>query len=167
MTHSYTASSTFTITDARYVASKMGADLRGLYARYNKPAADAIDNYIEEAALCLKAGYLKAVDFGFKRDGVWVLRLRYTAVAGGQLSDSSPGRLPAASDVLGSSFYSYLSWNDSFHNLSMSEQQAFEDTLPVVRTSADETALGSGRHGNSAEYSRHGAGLSRDVYSAF
>ncbi|MGQ9349427.1 HORMA-1 domain-containing protein [Mycolicibacterium gilvum] len=167
MTYSLTASSTFTITDARYVASKMGADLRGLYARYSKPSADDIDQYIEEAAQCLKAGYLKTVDFGFKQADLWVLRLRYTAISGGQLSDSAPGRLPAASQVAGCGFYSYLTWSDGFLSLPATERQAFRATLPITRTSADAPSLGSGRHGNSAEYSRHGAGLNRDVYSAF
>lgn len=167
MTSSFTTSSTFTITDARYVASKMGADLRGLYARYGKPAADEIENYIEEAALSLKAGYLRTVDYGFKQGDEWVLRLRYTAVSGGQLSDASPGRLPAASEIAGCSFYSYLVWNDTFTRLPLTEQDAFADTLPVTRTPAVAPAVGSGRYGAAAEYSRHGAGLSRDVYTAF
>ena len=167
MTSSYTTSSTFTITDARYVASKMGADLRGLYARYDTPAAEEVENYIEEAALCLKAGYLKTVDYGFKRGDIWILRLRYTAVSGGQLSDGSPGRLPAASELADCSFYSYLVWSDTFTGLSAAARQAFKDTLPITRTSAEAPSLGSGRYGTAVEYSRHGAGLSRDVYSAF
>jgi Bacterial HORMA domain family 1 len=167
MATSITASSTFTITDARYVASKMGADLRNLNARYNRPAADTIDDFVLEAAMCLKAGYLKSVDFGFKKGNEWILRLRYTAVAGGQLRDNAPGGLPAPADVTGFSFYSYLIWNDIFLALTTEERETFRATLPFLRGNADEPTTSSGRYGSNSEYSRHGTGLSRDVYSAF
>lgn len=167
MTQSLTSSSTFTISDARYVAAKMGADLRGLYARYNEPDAEKIEDYIEETAQCLKHGYLKTVDFGFKRGDEWILRLRYGATIGGQLTDGPTGRLPAASQLSDCHFYSYLRWSDSFYNLSEADKQAFRATLPINRTSSNAPSLGSGHHGNATEYSRHGAGLSRDVFSAY
>ena len=167
MTISLTASSTFSVSDARYVASKMGADLRNLNARYNKPSVDKIDDYVTEAALCLKAGYLKSVDFGFMDGNEWILRLRYTAVAGGQLCDNIPGGLPAASGVASYPFHSYLIWSDSFNALTASEREAFKATLPFPRGAADEPTTGYGRYGNTSQYSRHDAGLSRDVYSAF
>lgn len=167
MTQSYVTSSTFTITDARYVAAKMGADLRGLYTRYNKPNADAIEDYIEEVAQCLKHGYLSTVDFGFKHDDQWRLRLRYTATVGGQLTDSSPGRLPAAVQLANCTFHSYMSWSASFLALPRADREAFAATLPIRRTPAPAPSLGAGRYSNAAEYSRNGAGLSRDVYSAF
>ena len=67
MTYSLTRTSTFTITEARYIASKLGADLRNLNARYGRPRLDWIPDYVEETAQYLKASYLDYVDFGFKK----------------------------------------------------------------------------------------------------
>lgn len=167
MTTSHTASSTFSITDAKYVASKLGGDLRNLYARYGRPSPGDIDDYVLETALYLKAGYLDTVDFGFKDGERWVLRLRYTAVAGGQLLDEAPGGLPNASRVTGYPFHSYLRHNSAFDALTIEQQQAFTGTLPVRRTGAAEPTIGSGQYGNSSQFSRNGVGLSRGVFCAF
>ncbi|RPF21506.1 hypothetical protein [Myceligenerans xiligouense] len=167
MTLSDTRSSTFTITDARYVASKLGADLRNLYARYGKPASTSIDDYVEEIALFLKAGYMNTVDFGFKNGDSWVLRLRYSAVVGGQLRDVPPGRLPSAVDIAGRSFSSYLRYSSTYRAATADKQAAFKRTLPFQRSSADEPSLGGGAVTSSSEYSRNGTGLSRDVFVAF
>lgn len=166
MTSSMTRTSTFTITDARYVASKLGADLRNLNARYGKPDLPVIDDYVEETAQHLKAGYLDTVDFGFKDGDRWILRLRYTASAGGQLRDETPGGLPRAVDVADYGFYSYLKRNTVFHALSAAEQNTFTQGLPIQRTGAAEPSANVGNHGNGSQYSRNGAGLSRDVYCA-
>ncbi len=90
MTYALTRNATFSITDARHIASKVGADLRRLSAVYGQPPLSVLDLYIEEVALLLKAGYLRTIDFGFKSGEVWKLRLRYTATAGGNLRDDNP-----------------------------------------------------------------------------
>ncbi|MGF0257671.1 hypothetical protein ACQR3V_27160 [Rhodococcus erythropolis] len=166
MTNSTTRTSTFTITDALYVASKLGADLRNLNARYGKPALSTIENYVEETAQYLKAGYLDTVDFGFKDGDRWVVRLRYAAATDGQLRDETPGGLPNSVNVDAYGFYSYLKRNDAFSALTPAEQTAFKENLPIKRTEAPEPSANVGTHGNNSEYSRNGAGLSRDVYCA-
>ena len=74
------ASDVFTLTHARYVGAKIGADLRLLANLYGKPALDSIDAYVEETAILLRDGYLGTVDFGFRQldTSTWKLRLRYT-----------------------------------------------------------------------------------------
>jgi len=167
MTTSITRSATFTISDARYVASKLGADLRNLNARYGCPSLADIDDYVEETAQYLRHGYLNTVDYGFKDSDRWVLRLRYTAVAGGHLSDATPGGLPSAVEVAGYPFYSYLKTNAAFDALTSVEQQEFQGTLPVKRTGAAEPTANAGSYGSSRQYSRNGNGLSRDVYRTY
>jgi len=167
MTTSTTRSSTFTYTEAKYVASKLGADLLNLNARYGYPLRSEIDDYVEEVAQYLKHGYLDSVDFGFKDGTRWVLRLRYTAVAGGQLRDETPGGLPAASDVAGYSFYSFLTPSTAFANLVSADQNDFEGSLPIRRNPATPPTANAGSTGASSEYSRNGSGLSRNVYTAF
>src|SRR3954463_15068972 len=103
MTSSMTRSAVdaFTLTHARYVGAKIGADLRLLANFYGKPALQDIDAYVEEAAVLLRDGYLDTVDFGFRLQNVnaWKLRLRYTATLGGHLVDDRPGGFPATVSV--------------------------------------------------------------------
>ncbi len=166
MTYSATRSASFTITDARHVASKIGADLRNLNTVYGKPPLTSIDDYVEEVALLLRDGYLNTVDFGFKSGDVWKLRLRYTATIGGSLRDDNPGRLPYDAPVAGVPFYSYLTYSSPFNALTYDKQTAYKATLPFQRTGADEPSLGGGTYGTAASYARNGHGVGRDVYTA-
>jgi hypothetical protein len=166
MTFSLVHSDSFSITDARHVASKVGSDLRNLNSVYGSPALGTIDNYVDEVAQLLKAGYLNTVDYGFKSGDGWKLRLRYTATIGGQLRDDTPGRLPYDAPVNGLPFYSYLRYSPAFHGLASAEQRALKATLPVPRSGAEEPCLGGGRYGTSASYARNGQGVGREVWSS-
>ena len=166
MTYSLTRTSTFTITEARYIASKLGADLRNLNARDGWPRHDKIPKFVEETAQYLKAGYLDYVDFGFKNGEEWKLRLRYTAVAGGQLRDDVPGGLPSAYDLAPYQFHSFLRHNGAFDALTADARAAFEATLPIDRTPGTEPTAYAGSYGSSSQYSRSGHGLDRSLYNA-
>ena len=165
MTISYTRSSTFTITDAREIASKLGSDLRNLYARHGRPHPEDIADYVEETAQYLKAGYLDTVDYGFKSGDHWILRLRYTVVAG-DLASANPGDLPNV-DVTGCEFYSHLTRNSAYWALSEIERESFDGGLPISRTPATAPSANAGIHGNGRQYARNGVGLNRDVYRAY
>jgi hypothetical protein len=166
MSYSTTSTATFTITDARHIASKVGADLRNLNSVYGKPPLSSIDDYVEEVALLLKRGYLRTVDFGFKSGGDWKFRLRYTATIGGSLRDDNPGRLPYDAPVDGVPFYSYLTYSSSYDALTYAQQVALIATLPVQRTGATEPGLGGGTYGTSTSYARNGQGVGREVFAA-
>jgi hypothetical protein len=165
MTISITRTGTFTITDARQIASKMGADLRNLNTRTGYPRLSDIPAYVEEAAQYVKAGYLESVSFVFKSGDEWKLRLRYQALTGGHLSDGAPGGLPNV-DVSGFTFYSYLRTNSAFDALTSEQRRAFTATLPVQRSPADEPSAHGGITSNNASYARNGLGLGRDIYRA-
>jgi len=162
-----TRTGTFTITQARQIASKMGADLRNLNIRTGHPPLADIPDYVEETAQYLKAGYLDSVAFGFWDQSAdrWILRLRYQSLAGGYLSDGAPGGLPNV-DVSGYPFYSYLRTNTAFGLLSTSEQAAFTAPLAIKRTPGTEPTAYGGITSNTASYARNGFGLGRDIYRA-
>jgi Bacterial HORMA domain family 1 len=168
MTATATRTAAFTITDARYVGAKIGADLRLLNSLYGRPPLASIDDFAEEAALLLRDGCLRTVDYGFLDDTArqWTLRLRYTATAGGQLLDSRPGVLPAAVAVAGRDFCSYLTYSDRYHALSTSQQAAVRDRLPVTRVGAAEPTTGFGSFLSGHGYARNGIGVSRGIYIA-
>jgi hypothetical protein len=168
MSSTGTRAATFTITEARYVGAKIGADLRLLNSLYGQPSLARIDKFTEEAALLLRDGYLGTVSYGFRdrTTNEWKLRLRYTATAGGYLTDSRAGSLPTTASVGGYNFYSFLTYSSKFLGLSADEQAAIEGTLPLTRGTADEPAARSGTIGTANSYSRNGVGVARDVFTA-
>jgi hypothetical protein len=165
-TFSTSTSTSFTITDARYVCSKLGADLGYLNAVYGRPSLTRIDDYVEETAQLLKNGYLDTVDYGFKDGDIWKLRLRYRATTGGQLLDVNPGGIRKTIDAAGLSFYSYLRLTSSWYALAKAQQDAFEQTLPFQRGGADEPKLGLGSTTTGHGYGRNGTGVTRDLFIA-
>ena len=169
MTATATKTATFTITDARYVGAKIGADLLLLNSLYGRPGLERIDDYAEEAALLLRDGYLRTVDYGFRDADAnsWKLRLRYTATIGGHLLDDRPGKLPAAAQVTGYSFYSYLTYSAAFDALTSAKQNTVRSTLPITRAGADEPVTGLGTSQSGQGYGRNGAGVTRDVFTEF
>jgi hypothetical protein len=162
------ASDAFTITHARYVGAKIGADLRLLANFYGNPDLDHIDAYVEEAALLLRDGYLDTVDFGFRqaKTNTWKLRLRYTATLGGHLVDDRPGNFPASLAIAGLPFYSFLKYSMKFAQLPTSKQTEITSGLPIKRGSASEPTAHAGAFTYGHGYSRNGAGVSRTVYVA-
>ena len=168
MSTSGTRTALFTITEARYVGAKIGADLRLLNGFYGAPGIGDIDDYVEEAALLLRDGYLGTVSYGFRAASTneWKLRLRYTATLGGQLTDGRPGSLPATAVISGCPFYSYLTYSSKFVELTATKQAEIKATLPVSRVGGEEPAARSGRTLTGNRYSRNGVGVTRDVYTA-
>ncbi|AUI64062.1 hypothetical protein [Amycolatopsis sp. BJA-103] len=169
MSASLTFTSSFTITNARYVGAKIGADLRQLRSMYGRPAdVDEIDKFAEEAALLLKADYLGTADYGFRdhASNSWKLRLRYRATAGRQRLDDPPGRLPRSADVAKLPFHSYMSYSDTFNALSVADQTAFKAGLPVRRTAGTEPSVGLGNSTPGHGYSSNGIGVTRGIFVA-
>jgi len=69
MTFSVTTSSTFSIIHARYLSSKVAADMHLCAQYYGKPTEARVREYAEELAQYLNAGYLQEYEFGYKKDG--------------------------------------------------------------------------------------------------
>lgn len=164
MTVSSTHSSSFTITNAREIAASVGADLRNLYSKYGDPSPDSIEKFTEELALYLKAGYLDFVQFGFRDGDRWVLKLQYTAVAGGYLRNDTPGNLPSAMAVVGHSFHSYLEQNSAFFALSVEDKAGFKTTLPTNRTPGTAPTANRADTAAGTQFSNNGRGVDRTVY---
>jgi hypothetical protein len=164
-----TLTASFTITEARYVGAKIGADLRLINGVYGRPPLGDIDDYADEVALLLRDGYLGSVDYGFKDtvNNTWKLRLRYTATTGGHLIDNRPGSLPTTASITGYSWSSYLDYSLKFQSLTLAEQAAVKNRLPITRVTAAEPAIGVGSTQSGHGYSRNGVGVNRDVYTAW
>jgi hypothetical protein len=165
MSLSTTQTRTWTITQARYVTSKIATDLDLLRTHYGKPSADEVTRFAEEAALLLAARYLGWIEYGFKRNGQRVLALKYEARSNGTLLvDDRPGRVPAGLYLTGAIWYSYLDYSSNFYALSDDERRRFDRTLPVQRGYADAPGMGSGYWEYNRTYSSNGEGVLRQVF---
>lgn len=168
MSSTYTTSRTFTITHARYVTSKVAADLRQLQLFYGRPDDEQIDAYAEEAALLLRDGYLERVDYGFRRQdsqrgAQWVLLLRYIA-RNGELDDDHSGRIPSGVDLSGTSFWSYLTYTAPFFALNDAERDRVKAALPIQRSAGREAGFVNGTWSGDRTYSSAGQGVARSVF---
>ena len=161
--YSYTESSTFTVTHARYVAAKVATDLKRVQRFYGSPSDADIANYEAEVTEFLKAGYLGTVTYGFRLDGNWVEpTLRYTArdLAGGSANDDDPGRVRASANVSGATFYSYLTYSAAWDQLPQTKKDAFKNLLPFQRGGALEPGI-TGYLADDRTYSSGGRALNR------
>lgn len=165
MSYSFTKSHSFTITNARHLASKVAADMHLCAQYYGKPTEQRIREYAEEFAQYLNEGYLAEYEFGYKKDGVRVVTWRYKVDANGAITtDDRAGKVIAYIDVTGATFYNFLTQNSAFFALSSSEQARFEANLPIQRTAGELPADGSGYWKSDRNYYSGGQGLGRQTF---
>ena len=169
LSHTYTESATFTVTHARHMAAKVATDLKRMQRFYGSPLDAEIAEYEAEVTEFLKEGYLGTVTYGFRRNGNWIEpTLRYTArdLAGGSANDDDPGKIRASANVVGASFYSYLTYSSAWHRLSESEKEAFRKRLPFWRGGAPEPGI-SGYFSDDRTYSSGGRAIDRASVRSF
>lgn len=161
--YSYTENTTFTVTHARHMAAKIATDLKRMQRLYGQPSDWQINQFEEEAAAMMKAGYLADVTYGFKRNGQWIEpTLKYTArdLAGASAYDDDPGRVLPGKDISGAVFGSFMNYSKAFFLLSDSEKTKFESGLPVQRTTGSEPTI-NGYLTSDRIYSAGGRALDR------
>lgn len=164
-TQTLSSTATFTITHAKYLASKLAADLRQMQLFYGKPSDLWIEHYVTEAVVLLVGGYLKCVTYGFKRNDRWVVALKYDAHVGGVLlADDRAGRVKPGVNVIGASWTSFLEPSATFLTLSGADLERVEALLPFERGYGEEPRV-SGAWMADRSYSNGGVSLQRQMYS--
>jgi hypothetical protein len=159
---SLTRSESFTIINARKLASKVATDMHLCAQYYGNPSETRIREFAEELAQYLNAGYLQEYEFGYKKDGKRIVTWRYKVDANGQLTtDDRPGKIVPYVDVAGAVFYNFLTQNAKFFQLSTSEQARFELGLPLQRTGGQPPSDGAGYWTSDRNYYSGGCGLNR------
>ncbi len=139
MSESYTEShaNTFTITNAKYLASKVETDLMRLhryyYQSHGRPTLREIKNYHDELVLLQKFNFLDKIEYGFVHNNAWVKALRYTARQGGVLTaDDDPGGISCPAIPTNAAFSSLL-WYNNRWNSAIDERKDFKRQTPVLR----------------------------------
>lgn len=162
-----THSTTFTISNARYVTSKIKTDLKLLQRAYGSPSDTGIENFGEEAAQLLKIGYLGTVNYGYRRDEQWILALRYSAGANGTIvTDERAGGIPRGQDVTNASFHSYLNYSAGWWTLTEQQRNEIKAALPITRSGGVEPGCGTGYWTTDRSYSSNGSGVARGTFQS-
>jgi len=159
---SYTSNTTFTLTNAKYLASKIATDLKRIQRFYNSPTDEKITAYEEEITELLKEGYLDNVTYGFRRDGHWIKpSIKYTSseLSSGSIDDD-PGKIPSGADISNATFGSFLCKNEKWNNLSQAEKANFLKKLPIERTEASQP---EGNFYNDLTYGSGGKTINRST----
>tara|TARA_R110002111_G_scaffold177181_1_gene243213 strand:+ start:18015 stop:18527 length:513 start_codon:yes stop_codon:yes gene_type:complete len=168
-TFTHTQSATFTVTHAKYLASKIAADLNACSRLHGQPSLSTVEIYNEELVELLRFGYLSQYEFGFQRDDQRVLSWSYEVDASGSISsDDRAGKMSAYVDLSGTSFFNYAWYSNKYHNLTSDQQSTFKDSHSVNRTSGNPPSDGTGYwSGNEKNYSAGGTGVSRRSFRSY
>lgn len=165
MSSTTTQTATFNRSHARYVATKVAADLRRMQHLYKWPTDKVIENLIEEITEMLALDYVKTVEIGFERNGKRVVSLRYESRRDGSLvSDDNAGGLPRGVDISGCDRINYMTYTEQFNALTSAQKLAVKQTLPYVRTGAPAPQDGCGYWTQDRSYSSAGGGTVRRVF---
>jgi hypothetical protein len=163
-TFTQSATGSFTIVHARYMASKVATDLRRFQRFYTAPSDASIASYEAELVELLKHDVVDTVIYGFKRDGKWTeAAVRYRSIGGSLSADDDPGKIRPGLDVAGASFTSFLVFNESWSKLSDAERAAIEAGLPFQRASGSGPGLEAGYWADDLTYGAGGRGLARST----
>jgi hypothetical protein len=148
MAYTTTINTTFTKTHAEHIASKIAADLYQLQRLYGSPSEKQISDYVIELINFLADGYLESVDYGFKKNGEWILAVSYKICeTTGNLRDDNSGRIPVGKDITGCAWGSYLRNNRKYYDLPGAQKDKILATIPIKRDHAPDPLSGSsGNH---------------------
>jgi hypothetical protein len=158
-----TETSSFTITHARYIASKVATDLKRFQRFYGSPTDIRIDLFEGELAGLLKHDAVDNIVYGFQRNSLWTpASVRYRALPGGTLlADDDPGKIRPGIDIAGAHFTSFLSYSSRWWSLSPAERETIEKGLPIQRSTGSSPGLETGAWSDDLSYSAGGRGLGR------
>lgn len=156
-------STTFTVTHARHLATKVATDLKRIQRFYGQPSDDEITKYEEEMTQLLRNGYLREATYGFRRNNSFVEpTVRYTArqLTGEQANDDDPGRVRPNANITGATFYSYVTYSATWDRLTIAQREGFKAGLPIKRSGAPEPSV-SGYLQSDLTYSAGGRAIDR------
>jgi len=161
---STTTTSTFTRTNARYLASKIAADLRQLRSFYGEPSEQKIEDLTEELVEMLAGGFVATYEAGFRRDEKRVVSERYTVISAGLATDERAGGIYARADVSGAAWFTFMTYSNAWWNLTGEARKAVENSIPIDRTPGREPTDGDGYWESGRSYESGGTSTSRSGF---
>jgi hypothetical protein len=160
-------SQTFTRTEARYLASKVVADLHQCARIYGDPSTSDIPDYEAELVEWLVKGYVAQYEFGFRENEERVVSWRYEIKDGdliGGSVDDRPGGVYARAEVSGASHYNILTPSRKWESLTADDKTSFEATLPFKRGAGHLPGDGFGFWVSDRTYTKGGVEVARKTF---
>lgn len=163
-----TVSESWTLTNAKYLASKVTTDMWRCRQNYGLPTEAEINDYGTELALRLRDGFVSQYEFGFKIENERLLSWRYT-VANGDLTatDDRPGKIPSGVDISRAHFFNYLTHSEKWSNLPEDEREKWEAFYPFRRRPSAGPQDGCGSWQRDLQYSSTGVLLTRETFRPY
>lgn len=162
MSLTYTTTETWSRTHARYIAGKVGADLRQMQQAYGQPTDEHLNDLVAELTAYLADDYLDYVEYGFRRGGSWVVAHKYTAgQIGAMANDDRSGRVRRGADTTGTYWSSYLVRNWRWRSLTQDERDRYEAGIAIKRTPGSAATPASGGWAIERSYAAGGGSVSR------
>jgi hypothetical protein len=161
---STTTTSTFTRTNAKYLASKIAADLRQLRSFYGEPSEKKIEDLTDELVEMLVGGFVATYEAGFRKDEKRVVSERYTVSSAGLATDERAGGIYARADVSGAAWFTFMTYSSAWWNLTEEARQAVKDSVPIDRTPGREPTDGDGYWESGRSYESGGTSASRSGF---
>jgi hypothetical protein len=167
-TTTYTTSESFTLTNAKYLCSKVTADMLRCLQAYGRPSEQNINDYGTELAYLLRDGYVEEYEFGFRRDDERLVSWRYKVVHGSLNStDDRPGKLLTGVDVATASHFNFLTYSSAWARLSQQDRERIEGSLPIKRTTGQPPKDGLGYWVEDRSYASAGVSMSRRTFHLY
>ena len=165
-----TVSESFTLTQAKRLASKVTADMRRCQQLYGAPSDASINDYGTELALMLRDGYVSSYEFGYVRssDDERILTWRYSVDSAGNLvSDDRPGRIISGVNITGATMRNRLSQSAAWWALSEAQRNAIEQLMPFQRVGRPDYGSSLGTWVNDLCYSASGIAMNRQTFKLY
>ena len=165
-----TVSESFTLTQAKYLASKVAADMRRCQQIYGNPSDADINDYGTELAILLRDGYVSTYEFGYVRsvDDERVLTWRYSVNSAGDLvSDNRPGRIISGVNITGATMRNRLCHSSAWFKLTAAERIAVEQAMPFQRTGRADYGSSLGTWVSDLSYSATGVVMNRQTFKLY
>ena len=167
MSSTYSVTESFTITHAKYLASKVAADLYHCFRFYGQPSEDWIRRYEEELAVMLAGKYVQSYEFGFKLNEKRVLTWQYNVNSSGDLvggKDDRSGGIYSRATISGASDYNIMSCTQAWWNLTEAEREAVSAKHAIRRSNGSLPGDGTGYWQTDRTYSSSGVAIERRTF---
>jgi hypothetical protein len=163
-----TVSESWSLTYAKYLASKVTSDMWRCQQLYGVPSREDINNYGTELALLLRDGYVETYEFGFLVDSQRLISWRYAVDTSGNIdADDRPGKIFSGVDVSNASFFNRLCYSNAWYNLSQEERDRIKASLPIQRVAKDGPKDGNGYWQQDRMYSSNGVAMPRSTFRPY
>jgi hypothetical protein len=163
-----TVAESFTLTNAKYLASKVTTDMWRCHQLYGRPSAEHINHYGTELALKLRDKFVSKYEFGFQVGDERLLSWRYTAINGDlTATDQRPGGIVSGVDIGNAVFFNQMTHSSTWSDLTKEEREKYEAFYPVQREVKDGPKDGKGYWKKDLQYASNGVLLPRETFRPY